>query len=121
MHLAASMHMSRSRCCNGCRLLPLCPHPPHLRHLPHLPHLPAVQVAAVVLAGAGPLAENIPLPALSAVLVIVAVNMGEWHNFTDLPKCGYRYAEQCLFGCAGGWGGDSGWSACGTWRWAGLV
>eukprot|EP00198_Chlamydomonas_reinhardtii_P008305 XP_001697642.1 sulfate transporter [Chlamydomonas reinhardtii] len=43
-------------------------------------------VAAVVLAGAGPLAENIPLPALSAVLVIVAVNMGEWHNFTDLPK-----------------------------------
>ncbi|KAG2429652.1 hypothetical protein HYH02_013991 [Chlamydomonas schloesseri] len=46
----------------------------------------AAVVAAVVLAGAGPLAEHIPLPALSAVLVIVAVNMGEWHNFTELPK-----------------------------------
>ncbi|KAG2501167.1 hypothetical protein HYH03_000982 [Edaphochlamys debaryana] len=46
----------------------------------------AAVVAAVVLAGAGPLAENVPLPALSAVLVVVALNMGEWHNFTQLSK-----------------------------------
>ncbi|GLC69680.1 hypothetical protein PLESTF_000863900 [Pleodorina starrii] len=45
----------------------------------------AVTVAAVILAAA-PAAEYIPLPALSAVLVVVALNMGEWHNFQQLPK-----------------------------------
>ncbi|KXZ47557.1 hypothetical protein GPECTOR_34g716 [Gonium pectorale] len=45
----------------------------------------ALTVAAVVLAAA-PYAEYIPLPALSAVLVVVAINMGEWHNFEHLPK-----------------------------------
>ncbi|EFJ41903.1 hypothetical protein VOLCADRAFT_98158 [Volvox carteri f. nagariensis] len=45
----------------------------------------AAAVAAVILAAA-PLAEYIPLPALSAVLVVVALNMGEWHNFQQLPK-----------------------------------
>ncbi|GIL66805.1 hypothetical protein Vafri_20307 [Volvox africanus] len=45
----------------------------------------AATVAAVILAAA-PYAEYIPLPALSAVLVVVAINMGEWHNFQQLPK-----------------------------------
>lgn len=34
---------------------------------------------------ASPLAAYIPLPSLSAVLVVVALNMGEWHNFKALP------------------------------------
>ncbi|MEI9896076.1 MAG: SulP family inorganic anion transporter [Chthoniobacter sp.] len=33
---------------------------------------------------AAPLARFIPLPVLSAVLVVVAINMGEWHHFTRL-------------------------------------
>jgi len=35
---------------------------------------------------AAPLAKFIPLAALSAVLINVALNMGEWHNFGRLPK-----------------------------------
>ena len=35
---------------------------------------------------AAPLAKFIPLATLSAVLVNVALNMGEWHNFQRLPK-----------------------------------
>ncbi|HWQ90752.1 MAG TPA: sulfate permease, partial [Clostridia bacterium] len=35
---------------------------------------------------AAPLAKFIPLAALSAVLVNVALNMGEWHNFRRLTK-----------------------------------
>jgi sulfate permease, SulP family len=35
---------------------------------------------------AAPLAKFIPLATLSAVLVNVALNMGEWHNFGRLPK-----------------------------------
>jgi SulP family sulfate permease len=35
---------------------------------------------------AAPLAKFIPLAALSAVLVNVALNMGEWHNFARLSK-----------------------------------
>jgi SulP family sulfate permease len=45
--------------------------------------------AAVVLGimvVAAPLGGMIPLPALSAVLVVVAINMGEWRNFSDLPN-----------------------------------
>lgn len=45
----------------------------------------AVTLLAVVLVAA-PLARYIPLPALSAVLVNVALNMGEWHNFTRLRR-----------------------------------
>ena len=33
---------------------------------------------------AAPLAQFIPLPVLSAVLVVVALNMGEWHHFARL-------------------------------------
>ena len=35
---------------------------------------------------AAPLARFIPLPTLSAVLVVVALNMGEWHNFKRLRR-----------------------------------
>jgi len=35
---------------------------------------------------AAPLAKFIPLATLSAVLVVVALNMGEWHQFTRLRK-----------------------------------
>jgi sulfate permease, SulP family len=45
----------------------------------------ALTILAVVLVAA-PLAGYIPLPVLSAVLIIVAMNMGEWHNFTRLRK-----------------------------------
>ncbi len=40
----------------------------------------------VILLVAAPLAKFIPLATLSAVLVVVAFNMGEWHHFTRLAK-----------------------------------
>ncbi len=40
----------------------------------------------VIIRVAAPLAKFIPLATLSAVLVNVALNMGEWHNFRRLPK-----------------------------------
>jgi SulP family sulfate permease len=40
----------------------------------------------IIILVAAPLAKNIPLATLSAVLVIVAFNMGEWHQFTRLRK-----------------------------------
>jgi SulP family sulfate permease len=40
----------------------------------------------VVILAAAPLAKFIPLATLSAVLVNVALHMGEWHNFGRLPK-----------------------------------
>jgi len=45
----------------------------------------AVTLLAIILVAA-PLAKFIPLATLSAVLVNVALNMGEWHNFGRLPK-----------------------------------
>ena len=45
----------------------------------------AVTLLIIILVAA-PLAKFIPLATLSAVLVNVALNMGEWHNFTRLPK-----------------------------------
>ena len=45
----------------------------------------AVTLLIIILAAA-PLAKFIPLATLSAVLVNVALNMGEWHNFSRLPK-----------------------------------
>ena len=45
----------------------------------------AVTLLVIILAAA-PLAKFIPLATLSAVLVNVALNMGEWHNFSRLPK-----------------------------------
>jgi len=40
----------------------------------------------IVILVAAPLAKYIPLATLSAVLVVVAFNMGEWHQFVRLPK-----------------------------------
>lgn len=43
-------------------------------------------VLLVIILLAAPWAKFIPLATLSAVLVNVALNMGEWHNFARLPK-----------------------------------
>src|SRR6266446_7209951 len=40
----------------------------------------------IVIVAAAPLAKYIPLATLSAVLVVVAYNMGEWHQFVRLRK-----------------------------------
>ncbi|MCX6906094.1 MAG: sulfate permease [Verrucomicrobia bacterium] len=40
----------------------------------------------VIILVAAPLARFVPLAALSAVLLNVALHMGEWHNFARLPK-----------------------------------
>ncbi len=40
----------------------------------------------VIMLAAGPLASDIPLPALSAVLVVVAINMGDWGEFAQLVR-----------------------------------
>src|SRR5678816_2736408 len=45
----------------------------------------ALTLLAIVLAAA-PLARFVPLATLSAVLVVVAVNMGDWHAFRDFRK-----------------------------------
>ncbi|MGZ8939679.1 MAG: SulP family inorganic anion transporter [Limisphaerales bacterium] len=45
----------------------------------------ALVLLLIVLVGA-PLAKNIPLATLSAVLIFVAYNMGEWHQFKRLTK-----------------------------------
>jgi SulP family sulfate permease len=45
----------------------------------------AVTLLGIILVAA-PWARYIPLPTLSAVLVNVAVNMGEWHNFKRLRR-----------------------------------
>jgi SulP family sulfate permease len=45
----------------------------------------ALTLLAIILVAA-PLAKFIPLATLSAVLVNVAIHMGEWHNFARLPK-----------------------------------
>jgi len=40
----------------------------------------------VILLAAAPLAKFIPLATLSAVLIVVAFNMGEWHHFARLRR-----------------------------------
>jgi SulP family sulfate permease len=40
----------------------------------------------IIILAAAPLAKFIPLATLSAVLVVVAYNMGEWHQFVRLRK-----------------------------------
>src|SRR5690348_4500259 len=45
----------------------------------------AITLLAIILVAA-PLAKFVPLATLSAVLVNVALHMGEWHNFSRLPK-----------------------------------
>jgi SulP family sulfate permease len=45
----------------------------------------AVTLLIIILIAA-PLAKFIPLAVLSAILVVVSLNMGEWHNFSRLSK-----------------------------------
>jgi SulP family sulfate permease len=52
----------------------------------------------VILLLAAPLAKNIPLTALSAVLVVVALRMGEWHQFARLAK--WPKGDAMVFLCA---------------------
>ncbi len=46
---------------------------------------------AVILLVAAPLANDIPLAALAAILVYVAFNMGEWHEFRRLKHFSNHY------------------------------
>jgi len=55
----------------------------------------AVTLLVIVLAAA-PLAQYVPLAALSAVLMIVAINMGDWHAFRDLRKYSIPYRTVLL-------------------------
>jgi SulP family sulfate permease len=52
-------------------------------------------VHAVVLLGivlvAAPLASYVPLATLSAIVMVVAINMGEWHQFLELRRYSYNY------------------------------
>ena len=50
----------------------------------------ALTLLAIVLAAA-PLAGNIPLAALAAILLFVAYNMGEWHAFPELKQFSPQY------------------------------
>lgn len=50
----------------------------------------ALSLLLIVLAAA-PLAQNIPLAALAAILLFVAFNMGEWHEFARLFHFSIRY------------------------------
>ncbi len=55
----------------------------------------ALTLLAVILVAA-PLANSIPLAALSAILVFVAWNMGEWHAFVDLKQFRLPYRATLL-------------------------
>ena len=52
----------------------------------------------VILLLAAPLAKNIPMAALSAVLVVVALRMGEWHQFARLGH--WPKSDVAVFLCA---------------------
>lgn len=54
----------------------------------------------VILLLAAPLAKNIPIAALSAVLVVVALRMGEWHQFVRLKR--WPKSDVAVFLCAFG-------------------
>ena len=55
----------------------------------------ALTLLAVILVAA-PLANSIPLAALSAILMFVAWNMGEWHAFIDLKQFRLPYRATLL-------------------------
>ena len=40
---------------------------------------------------AAPLASYVPLATLSAIVMVVAINMGEWHHFIELRRYSYNY------------------------------
>jgi SulP family sulfate permease len=52
-------------------------------------------IHALVLLGivliAAPLASYVPLATLSAIVMVVAINMGEWHEFKKLRRFSYNY------------------------------
>ncbi|WP_434513671.1 SulP family inorganic anion transporter [Dechloromonas sp. ARDL1] len=52
-------------------------------------------IHALVLLGivllAAPLAAYVPLATLSAIVMVVAINMGEWHEFVELKRYTYNY------------------------------
>ncbi len=50
----------------------------------------ALVLLAIVLIAA-PLAAYVPLATLSAIVMVVAVNMGEWHHFMELRRFSYNY------------------------------
>jgi SulP family sulfate permease len=50
----------------------------------------------VVVLVAAPLAQYVPLAALSAVLIVVALNMGDWHAFRDLRRYSIPYRTVLL-------------------------
>jgi SulP family sulfate permease len=52
----------------------------------------------VILLVAAPMAKNIPLAALSAVLVVVSLRMGEWHQFVRLKR--WPKSDVMIFICA---------------------
>jgi SulP family sulfate permease len=54
----------------------------------------------LILLVAAPLAKDIPLAALSAVLVVVALRMGEWHQFVRLKR--WPKSDVMIFLCAFG-------------------
>jgi SulP family sulfate permease len=54
----------------------------------------------VILLVAAPLARHIPLAALSAVLVVVSLRMGEWHQFARLGR--WPKSDVAVFLCAFG-------------------
>ncbi|MDR2209021.1 MAG: STAS domain-containing protein [Azoarcus sp.] len=45
----------------------------------------------IIVLVAAPLASYIPLPALCAILIIVAINMGDWHAFREMRRFSLRY------------------------------
>ncbi len=57
----------------------------------------AVTVLLILLVAA-PLAKNIPLAALAAVLVVVSIRMGEWHQFVRLNR--WPKSDVMVFLCA---------------------
>lgn len=50
----------------------------------------ALVLLAIVLIAA-PLAAYVPLATLSAIVMVVAINMGEWHEFAELRRFSYSY------------------------------
>jgi sulfate permease, SulP family len=52
----------------------------------------------VILVAAAPLAKHIPLAALSGVLIVVSLRMGEWHQFRRLKR--WPKSDAAVFLCA---------------------
>jgi sulfate permease, SulP family len=50
----------------------------------------ALVLLAIVLVAA-PLASGVPLAALSAIVMVVAIHMGEWHHFATLRRYSWNY------------------------------